>query len=119
VGPKTKSTHVSRDPFEHPGVILREHVLPALRLSVSQAARDLGLARQTLHRILAGNAAITLETAARLEKFCGVSSRFWLDRQQEHDLHRVERTSAAALLRIPLHSLPSDIMKQIGASHGR
>jgi len=119
VDPKTENTSNSKDPFEHPGVILREHVLPALGLSVSQAARDLGVSRQTLHRILAGNAAITLEMAARLEKFCGVPSRFWLERQQEHDLQRVKQEAAAALSRIPLHSLPSDIMKQIGAGHGR
>jgi len=105
--------------FEHPGALLREYVLPALRLSVSQAARDLGIARQTLHRILAGNAAITPEMAARLEKLCGVPSRFWLKRQQEHDLQRVELASAAVLARIPLYPLPNTIMKQIGAGHDR
>jgi addiction module HigA family antidote len=114
-----KNTNNSKDPFEHPGVILRKHVLPALGLSVSQAARDLGVSRQTLHRILAGNAAITLEMAVRLEKFCGVPSRFWLERQQEHDLQRVKQEFAGALSRIPLHSLPGDIIKQIGAGHGR
>jgi antitoxin HigA-1 len=93
-------------------------VLPALRLSVSQAARDLGVARQTLHRILAGTAAITPEMAARLEKLCGVPSRFWPKRQQEHDLLCVEQASAAALSRIPLYPLPNDIMKQLGAGHG-
>jgi hypothetical protein len=35
----------------HPGLILREVVLPALNLSVSQARSDLAVARQTLHRI--------------------------------------------------------------------
>ena len=38
---------------EHPGALLRDSVLPALKLSVSQAARDLMITRQTLHRILA------------------------------------------------------------------
>ena len=119
VRPKAQNGDISIDPVQHPGAILREHVLPALRLSVSQAARDLGIARQTLHRILAGNAAITPEMAARLEKFCGVPSRFWLNRQQAYDLHHVELASAAALSRIPLYKLPNDIMKQIGAAHGR
>jgi addiction module HigA family antidote len=116
---KFEDTNVSKDPFEHPGVILREYVLAALGLSVSQAARDLGIARQTLHRILAGNAAITPEMAARLERLCGVPPRFWLDRQQEHDLQRVKLASAAALSRIPLYPLANDIMKQIGAGHAR
>jgi addiction module HigA family antidote len=55
-------------------MLLRDHVLPALQLSVGQAARDLVVTRQTLHRIVAGNAAISTEMAARLERFCGVSS---------------------------------------------
>ena len=46
-------------------------VLPALRISVSQAARDLGITRQTLHRILAEEAAVTPEMALRLGRFCG------------------------------------------------
>jgi addiction module HigA family antidote len=115
---KFEDTNVSKDPFDHPGALLREQILPALGLSVSQAARDLGIARQTLHRILAGNAAITPEMAARLEKLCGVPSRFWLERQQEHDLQRVKLASAEALSRIPLHALPSDIMRRIGAGYG-
>jgi addiction module HigA family antidote len=47
----------------HPGEILREDVLPALRLSVTDAARQLGIARQTLHRLLAERAAVTPEMA--------------------------------------------------------
>ena len=118
VASRTENTNVSKEPSVHPGAILREHVLPALGLSVSQAARDLGIARQTLHRILAGNAAVTPEMAARLEKLCGVPSRFWLERQQEHDLQRVGLASAEALSRIPLYALPSDIMRRIGAGYG-
>jgi addiction module HigA family antidote len=117
--PKARNTDVSKEPLDHPGAILREHVLPALRLSVSQAARDLGVARQTLHRILAGNAAITPEMAVRLEKLCGVPSRFWLVRQQDHDLLRVQLASAGSLSRIPQYPLPSEVIKQIGAGHGR
>jgi len=37
----------------HPGEVLREDVLPALGLSVSEAARRLGISRQQLHRVLA------------------------------------------------------------------
>ena len=53
----TKTTKVLpvRQPLKreptHPGEILREDVLPALRMNVSQAARELGVSRQLLHRI--------------------------------------------------------------------
>jgi len=50
---------------------LREDVRPALGLSVSEAARQLGVARQTLHGIMAERASITPEMAARLGRFCG------------------------------------------------
>jgi addiction module HigA family antidote len=104
---------------EHPGALLRLYVLPALNLSVSQAARDLEISRQTLHRILAGAAALTPEMAVRLERLCGVASEFWLDRQHRHELTRVRRNQAAVLARIPARVLPKVIAEQIGASDGR
>jgi addiction module HigA family antidote len=45
----------------HPGAILREDVLPALRVSVTEAARALGVTRQALHAVLAERAAVTPE----------------------------------------------------------
>ena len=53
---------LKREPT-HPGELLREDVLPALKMNVSQAARELGVSRQLLHRILAGQAAVTPEMA--------------------------------------------------------
>lgn len=104
---------------EHPGTLLRDHVLPALHLSVSQAARDLAVARQTLHRILAGNAAISTEMAARLERFCGVSSEFWLDCQRRYELQRAKIELASVLTHVRSRPLPERIVKKIGGTYGR
>ena len=90
-------------PPVHPGEVLRDDVLPALRLSVTEAARQLGVARQTLHRILAGRAAVTPEMAVRLGKFCGNGPGLWLRLQQTYDLWHAERLLADALERIPTH----------------
>jgi addiction module HigA family antidote len=87
----------------HPGEILREDVLPALRLSVTEAARQLGVARQTLHRILAERAAVSPEMAVRLGKFCGNGPGLWLRLQRTHDLWYAERLLADAVARIPSH----------------
>ena len=57
---------------KHPGAILRHEVLPALKLSISQAARDLAITRQVLHHILAGTASVTPNIALRLERLCVV-----------------------------------------------
>ncbi|MEE8545788.1 MAG: HigA family addiction module antitoxin, partial [Alphaproteobacteria bacterium] len=75
----------------HPGRILREDVLPALELSVSEAARQLGVSQQTLHRIMAGSHSITPEMALRLGRFCGNGPGLWLRLQQDYDLWRAER----------------------------
>jgi addiction module HigA family antidote len=64
-------TEESRMKPVHPGEILREDVLPALGINISEAARQIGVTRQTLHRILAETHSITPEMALRLGKFCG------------------------------------------------
>jgi len=89
----------------HPGALLREDVLPALRLSVTAAARTLGVSRQTLHAILAERAAVTPAMAVRLGKFCGDGPGIWLRMQMAHDLWQAERDLAEEVARIPtLHA---------------
>ncbi len=92
----------SRSPT-HPGEILREDVLPALELSVSEAARQLGVSRQTLLRIMAGTHSITPEMAVRLGKFCGNGPRLWLAMQQAYDLWHAARRLRDQLEQIPTH----------------
>ena len=87
----------------HPGEILREDVLPALRMSVSQAARELGVSRQLLHRILAGKAPVTPEMAVRLGKWLGNGPALWLGMQQALDVWHAERALRVRLERIPGH----------------
>jgi addiction module HigA family antidote len=87
----------------HPGEVLREDVLPALGLSVSEAARQLRVSRQTLHRILAGTSAVTPEMAVRLGKFCGNGPGLWLRMQEAHDLWYAERRLVKELEKIPAH----------------
>lgn len=55
----------------HPGETLREDVLPALGLSVTEAARQLGVSRVALSRVLNGKAAISIDMARRLEIWLG------------------------------------------------
>jgi addiction module HigA family antidote len=91
----------------HPGTILREDVLPALGLSISEAARQLGVTRQTLHRIMAEKVSVTPEMAARLGRFCGNGPGIWLRMQQACDLWRAERELHSELKRIPVHRTSS------------
>ena len=88
----------------HPGVVLRDSVLPALQLTVTAAAAELRISRQTLHRILAGDISITPQMAVRLGKFCGNGAGLWLRMQQAHDLWLAERALKAELDHIPSHA---------------
>jgi addiction module HigA family antidote len=99
----SKSKTGLRRPPTHPGAILREDVLPALGLSVSEAARQLGVTRQTLHRIMAEKVSITPEMAVRLGRFCGNGPGLWLRMQQAYDLWHAEHELAGKLERIPVH----------------
>jgi len=75
----------------HPGEMLREDVLPALGLSVSEAARRLGISRQQLHRVLACTHPITTEMALRIGKFAGNGPDIWLRMQLSYDLWHAEQ----------------------------
>ena len=82
---------------------MREDVLPALGLSISEAARQLRISRQTLHRILAGRSAVTPEMAVRLGRFCGNGPGLWLRMQEAYDLWNAERRLVKELEKIPAH----------------
>ncbi len=88
----------------HPGEMLRDEVFPALKLSVSEAARQLGVSRQTLHRIMAGTHSITPEMAVRIGKFCGNGPGLWLRIQQRYDLWHVEQRLRNEIDKIPTHA---------------
>ena len=58
----------------HPGESIREDILPALDLSVTEAARQLGVARVTLSRLIHGQSGISADMARRLEAWHGSES---------------------------------------------
>jgi len=77
----------------HPGETLREDVLPALSLTVTEAATQLGVTRAALSRVLNGHAAISPMMALRIEGWLGVenggSADGWLAQQIAYDLWQV------------------------------
>ncbi|MBI1775878.1 MAG: HigA family addiction module antidote protein [Proteobacteria bacterium] len=85
----------------HPGAILREDVIPALRMSVSAVAGALGVSRQTLHKILAEQGPVTPEMAVRLGKFCGDGPGIWIRMQAAHDVAKASIAMAEEVKRIP------------------
>ncbi len=70
----------------HPGAIVREDCLKPLRLSVTEAARRLGVGRQTLSNLVNEKASISIEMAYRLSKAFGSTPETWLGMQLAFDL---------------------------------
>jgi len=78
----------------HPGEILGELVIEPLGLSVTDAARHLGVSRKTLSKVLNGRGAITPEMALRLEMtFSKPTAAHWLRLQNAYDLWQTRRRS--------------------------
>lgn len=90
-------------PPVHPGEILRDDVLPALDMTVKDAAAELGVSRQALHNILNGSAAVSPEMALRLGKFCGNGPDLWLRLQQAFDLWHARQALGDEIDKIPTH----------------
>ncbi|MBL0283060.1 MAG: HigA family addiction module antidote protein [Zoogloea sp.] len=93
----------------HPGETLREDVLPALGLTVTEAAAQLGVTRAALSRVLNGRAAISPEMALRLEGWLGVENGGradgWLAQQAAFDLWKARMAGMPAVKRAPARCL--------------
>ena len=70
----------------HPGELLREDVIAALGLSVTDVANRLGMSRVALSRVLNGRAGISPDLALRLETAGVSTARAWLAMQINYDL---------------------------------
>jgi len=75
----------------HPGEALRELCLEPLGLTVTDAAKALGVSRKTLSAILNGRAGISPEMAVRLSIAFGTSAESWLNQQIQYDLWLAEK----------------------------
>jgi len=88
----------------HPGLTLRDDVLPALGLSVTEAARQLDVNRVTLSRVFNGHAAISPEMALRIEAWLGIErggeARLWLAEQSAYALWQAEQRFAKTPLQV-------------------
>lgn len=93
----------------HPGFTLRDDVLPALGLSVTEAATQLGVTRPSLSRVLNGHAAISPGMALRIEGWLGVEhggrADLWLEQQMIYDLWQERQGAMPRVKRAPIGNL--------------
>jgi len=75
----------------HPGEVLRTLCLEPLGLSVTKAAKALGVSRKTLSSILNGRAGISPEMAVRLSIAFDTTAENWLNQQSQYNLWQAEQ----------------------------
>lgn len=81
----------------HPGLTLRDDILPALNLQVGEAATQLGVDRTTLSKVLNGRAAISPAMALRIERWLGRdhggAAEVWIAQQATYDLWQARQAA--------------------------
>ena len=75
----------------HPGEVIKSLCLEPLGITVTQAARALGVSRKTLSAILNGRAGISPEMAVRLSMALNTTAESWLNQQTQYDLWHAEQ----------------------------
>ena len=95
----------------HPGLTLRDDILPALGITVTAAADQLGVTRAALSRVLNAKAAISPEMALRIEAWLGAenggSASIWLAQQSAYDLWKARKTLKPKVKHIQIPNLLS------------
>ena len=75
----------------HPGSMIKRQCLEPLGLTITAAAKGLGVSRNTLSMLLNGRLGISPEMAVRLSQGFGGSAESWLRQQMQYDLQQVRR----------------------------
>jgi addiction module HigA family antidote len=73
----------------HPGEIIRELCLKPLGISVSEAARALGVSRKAMSELLNGHVGVSPEMALRLSMAFDTTPECWMAQQTQYDLWKV------------------------------
>lgn len=79
----------------HPGEIIREQCIEPLGLTITAAAKGLGVTRKALSELVNGHSGVSPEMAIRLSKAFGSSPETWLRLQLQYDLRRAERRAGS------------------------
>ena len=81
----------NRPPPNHPGEIIKKDILPSVGLSVTAAAKALGVSRQMLHDILAGRKPLSAAMCLKVARLFGSTPELWMRLQAAYDLKKAEQ----------------------------
>ncbi len=97
-------------PPPHPGEVLREDMLPSIRLSAVELARHLGVSPRMLADVLDERQPVTLDLARRLGAAFGCGAHYWLGLQIQYDLYQARVAEP-----VVVKPLPRALMRLVGA----
>lgn len=98
---KTSKNYRLKNP-PHPGGFVKTEIIEPLKLSVTEAARALGVTRPTLSALLNERASLSPEMALRIEKAFGVGMDTLMRMQNSYDIAQArQRESAIKVERFP------------------
>ncbi|MCG6162074.1 HigA family addiction module antitoxin [Leptospira bandrabouensis] len=86
----------------HPGEVLLEDVIKPLGLTITEAAKDLGISRKTLSEIVNSKSSITPETAIRIALATNTSPESWLNMQTKLDLWNALQDKPKNVITFPI-----------------
>jgi antitoxin HigA-1 len=96
----------------HPGEVLRDYIGG---VSITEAAKHLGVTRATLSRILNGNAGISAGMALRLSEALGTSPELWIGMQGQYDLWQASKRRRAKVPHLAIAASPAgSVPKPVG-----
>lgn len=79
----------------HPGEILQEEYVQERSWTITEVAKDLGIARTNLSAIVKERACISPELAVELSEAFGNTAQFWVNLQKNYELWHVEKKRTA------------------------
>ena len=75
----------------HPGQLIKKLCVDAPNLTITEAAKKLGVDRTTFSRLINGHAGISPEMAIRLSIGLGTPATMWMNLQRDYDLYKAEK----------------------------
>lgn len=85
----------------HPGEVLNEEFLKPFEVSAYRLSKDIGIPQTRISQIIKGKRRITADTALRLSKYFGNSTKFWLGLQNDFDIEKEMNKLGETLSKIP------------------
>lgn len=101
---KERTRYMTRKPT-HPGTVFLEDVMKPLHLSVTDAARMLGVTRKALSEFLNEKTSLSPEMALRISKATNTSVESWMNMQQKLTLWNARKHEPKNVIPFPLKAV--------------